>query len=88
MQTIYSARCFGRNFLCSISRQYLLGWEKMEMPSEISVAEGENLQCLQIFLQALRKNLQALQIFVDADIGFCEFFVSSEKSVFCELEFY
>lgn len=74
MQTIYSARCFGRNFLCSISRQYLLGWEKMEMPSEISVAEGENLQ--------------ALQIFVDADIGFCEFFVSSEKSVFCELEFY
>ena len=36
-------------FLCSISRQYLLGWEKMEMPSDTSVAEGENLQCLQDF---------------------------------------
>lgn len=36
----------------------------MEMPSETSVAEGENLQCLQDFLQAL-------QIFVDARSGFC-----------------
>ena len=58
-------------FLCSISRQYLLGWEKMEMPSDTSVAEGENLQCLQDFLRALQKFLQALQIFVDARSGFC-----------------
>lgn len=36
----------------------------MEMSSDTSVAEGENLQCLQDFLQAL-------QIFVDARSGFC-----------------
>lgn len=53
----------------------------------ISFLEGENLRCLQNFLQYLRKNLQALQIFVDADIGFCGSLCNFGNPSFVSLSF-